>query len=406
MDVAAPVNMDETLEPPTKNKIQTFVFLDTEATGLVGDDTRILELSLIAVSREDLLSMKDSQNQKVDSPKDEVNQTNGTKTFSAVPKLPRVLHKYTRLYYPRKLITPKLEEITGLSNDMLHHLPGFRDASAEALNLFLDLPQPVSLVAHNGSRYDFPLLKAELNNVSALEKFCDLQCVDTLTAIKDIDITQQRESERRDILEITELAESFGLEEMHDELMEVAPSSKRSRYEIKEEERSQAVNGTLESAPNQEANHPLLEVSPEVPITPVKDHIPGRGTKMPATPVKPKEPMELPITPEQQPRVYLPGTPGFSPQAGSSTKKVRRSLNYGENNKRKWDGTKPYTQSNIYKRLFGCTFEAHRAENDCQALLEICGHYGEKFVEWADTFYERFVEVKPMWVKRRTFHFS
>lgn len=393
--------MDETPEPATKNKIQTFVFLDTEATGLVGDDTRILELSLIAVSREDLLSMKHSQS--LDSPKDDVSKTNGTTPHSPVPKLPRVLHKYTRLYYPRKLITPKLEEITGLNNDMLHYLPGFRDVSAEALSLFLDLPQPVSFVAHNGSRYDFPLLKAELNNVSALEKFCDLQCVDTLTAIKDIDITQQKDKELREISEITELAESFSLEEMHDELMEAGPSSKRSRYEVDGEEKAQAVNGTLQSAPNQEANPPLLEVSLELPITPVKDHIPARGSKTPATPVKPKEPMELPITPEQQSRVYLPGTPGFSPQALSSTKKVRRSLNYGENGKRKWDGTKPYTQSNIYRRLFGRTFEAHRAENDCQALLEICGHYGEKFVEWADTFYERFVDIKPMWVKRKTF---
>ncbi|KAK3851835.1 hypothetical protein Pcinc_041541, partial [Petrolisthes cinctipes] len=49
-------------------KIQTFVFLDLEATGLPYDDPRILELSMIAVSRNDLIRMGLEKKSRVRSP--------------------------------------------------------------------------------------------------------------------------------------------------------------------------------------------------------------------------------------------------------------------------------------------------------------------------------------------------
>lgn len=82
---------------------------------------------------------------------------------------------------------------------------------------------------------------------------------------------------------------------------------------------------------------------------------------------------------------------------------MRRTLTYDNNGKRK-PGTKlSYSQSNIYRRLFDSEYMAHRAETDCEALLTICGHYGNKFVEWADTFSTSFSDAKPMWVKRKSF---
>lgn len=396
--------MDESTKTRDKNKIQTFVFLDLEATGLPGDDPRILEIAMIAVAREHLLGMKSPNgNGMKDS-----DSTEG-KQKASVPKLPRVLHKYVRLYYPRKLLTPKLEELTGLNNDLLHRLPGFSQESAEAIRLFLDFPKPVALVAHNGSRFDFPLLKAELKNVISMDKFPDLHCVDTLKAVKDIDALHLKEKEVSDIKEITELAASFCFEDMDDEMMEVVQANKKARCEEPLEERvNQAFHSTCRfSEPSSQAvevNQRLLEVSAEPLMTPVKD-VPPQTTNIPATPQKPKKPPSPPITPESI-KAYTAGTPDFNPQTFTETNKVRRSLSYGGNGKRKWDGTKPYTQSNIYKRLFGMSYEAHKAEADSQAMLEICGHYGDEFVKWADSFADKFINVKPMWTRRKTFKFS
>ncbi|KAG7171881.1 uncharacterized protein LOC121862338 [Homarus americanus] len=394
-----------------KNKIQTFVFLDLEATGLPGDSPRILELSMIAVSRDDFLGMKDSSHKGKSTPSDP-NSTNENKR-SIIPQLPRVLHKYTRLYYPRKLIMPAVEDITGLSNELLHRLPGFSEASAEAIRLFLDLPQPLSLVAHNGNRYDFPLLKAELSNVCSTEKYSNFYCVDTLKAIKDIDAVQERDKELKDISEITVLAASFSFGDMDDEEMEVTPVSKRTRSEELAEERvtlaphgytgSSCSNKPSSHAP--EGNQRTFEVSAEPYITPVKDHIPAKMNKTPKTPNKHTKPLLPPATPESF-KPCTPGTPGFNSQTFTEANKVRRSLVYDGYGKRKWDGTMPYKLGNIYRRLFHANYQAHRAESDCQAMLQICGHYGERFVQWADTFSERFADVKPLWVKRKTFQLT
>lgn len=385
--------MDEPAEEIERKKIKTFVFIDIEATGLPGDDPRILELCMIAVSREDLLSMN--------SPKQ--CDSADRKQNNVAPPLPRVLHKYTRLFYPWKLITPKLEEITGLSNDLLHRLPSFSQNSAEAISLFLELPRPLAIVAHNGDRYDFPLLKAELNNVqSSLEKFSYLQCVDTLKAIKDIDAFQ-RQIELQEIMEITEIAASFSFEDM-DEDMEEAPINERGHPVETAEKRvnnaSHAVCLNVPTSQAQEVNHRTLEASAELHMTPMKDISAQKNT--PSTPLKLAKPLSPPVTPMST----NADTPGFNSQTLKETNKARRQLTYEGNSKRKWDGTKPYAQINIYKRLFKCEYLAHRAESDCQAMLQICGYYGNKFVNWADMFAEKFNDVKPMWSRRQAFKLS
>ena len=55
--------------------------------------------------------------------------------------------------------------ITGLDNYNLCGQATFDTKTGELLNSFIDwLPTPLCLVAHNGDLYDFPLLKAELEN--------------------------------------------------------------------------------------------------------------------------------------------------------------------------------------------------------------------------------------------------
>ncbi|KAB7502128.1 Three prime repair exonuclease 2, partial [Armadillidium nasatum] len=162
------------------NKIQTFVFLDLETLGFDDNKPRILEMAMIAVSRENLLSMK------CQAHKNNPHYNKG----DPLP-LPRVCHKYSTLYYPRKFIHPTIEEITGLN-------------SATAIKLFLDLPSPVAFVAHNGHGFDFPILKAELLGVDG-ESLEGVVCIDSLQFSRDF--------EKVDIEKITEIAKEFLNEE-------------------------------------------------------------------------------------------------------------------------------------------------------------------------------------------------
>lgn len=418
--------MEEPGTPKEVNQIQTFVFLDMESTGLPQSSPRVTELSMVAVSRAHLLQMNEAamtgHPSKVANSPPSTQQATATPTVSSsptgagnlkrklIPKLPRVLHKYTRLYYPWKVIPPTVEGMSGLNNEALEHLPSFTEASAEALNLFLDLPKPVSLVAHNGNRYDFPLLMAELHRVKCADKFADVQCVDTLVAIRDIDSLIERE----DITEITKLAESFSIDNFEDELLEEACSSiKRPRTEESDESEASCISNTPPSpspesaSPIQGNNHCAMEVSPEPLMTPVKNCLP-RQTPMPSTPAKSVHPPPQSCTPRSsQPGTPgTPGTPGFQAKVTKESRKVRRTLTYEKRGQKRGGKQVLYKQPLIYSRLFDSEYEAHRAEEDSMALLTICGHYGSKFVEWADTFATNFASVKPMWEKRNSFHTS
>ncbi|XP_068245804.1 uncharacterized protein [Palaemon carinicauda] len=369
-------------------EIQTFVFFDLETTGVGGMDCRILELSMVAVSRQDLLGMKVAKGIMVNNTPSS-SSTKNSESVSPVPDLPRVIHKYSRLYYPRKLIIPAIEDLTGLSNELLHRLPGFSPASAEALNLFLDLPKPLALVAHNGNRFDYPLLMAEMNNVldniRDLKSFRHLFCVDSLLAFRAIDADLKSEEEVKEILEITSLAASFSFADMDDdEDFDFEPERKRFCCKENGEDSKRAI-----TPPSPMGEGPL-EVIAELPVTPLKDQCIVVNT--PKTPLKSKIMPKPPVTPEANTCVTKVN--------GSNS--VRRSLTYGVK-KRKWDGTRPYSQVNIYKRLFGSQYDAHRSEADCIALLKICGFYSDRFVEWADSNCSEFTAVKPMWGKRKSF---
>jgi DNA polymerase III epsilon subunit-like protein len=63
---------------------------------------------------------------------------------------------------PTKTIEPKAAEITKLDNCNLDHQSQFDEDVANIIVSFLDrLKKPICLIAHNGLKFDFPILKAE-----------------------------------------------------------------------------------------------------------------------------------------------------------------------------------------------------------------------------------------------------
>lgn len=143
---------------------KSLVVVDLETSGLPSyGKVKITELSFVGVLVQHVL---------------DCHKTNST--------LPRVLQKLNLCFYPQKRIDFESSEITGLDNFLLEEIPSFNNGACVMLSSFLQrLPPPICLVAHNGMKFDFPLLKAE---VAAKQEVLleDLFCADSLTAFRAI----------------------------------------------------------------------------------------------------------------------------------------------------------------------------------------------------------------------------
>ena len=174
-------------------KINTLVYLDLEATGLKSSGRpRITEISLVAVNTQDILSV---QVQLLSYLQKQRNQNN---LMQAETIIPRVLNKLTLSVYPMATIMPEVTRITGLDNYNLTGQARFDNHIGDLLNAFLArLPSPVCLVAHNGQMYDFPLLKAEMQQASRkLES--RILYIDSLIGIKKI-VSERKKCTRKEI---------------------------------------------------------------------------------------------------------------------------------------------------------------------------------------------------------------
>uniref|UniRef100_A0A8C3WTL5 exodeoxyribonuclease III n=1 Tax=Catagonus wagneri TaxID=51154 RepID=A0A8C3WTL5_9CETA len=153
--------------------VQTLIFLDLEATGLPFSQPKVTELCLLAVHRCALESLPISQGPS-----------------SKVPPPPRVLDKLSLCVAPGKACSPAASRITGLSTAVLaaHGRQHFDANLVNLLRAFLQRqPQPSCLVAHNGDRYDFPLLQAEMAMLGLASALDDTFCVDSIAALKALE---------------------------------------------------------------------------------------------------------------------------------------------------------------------------------------------------------------------------
>nr|AAW27004.1 SJCHGC02520 protein [Schistosoma japonicum] len=79
---------------------------------------------------------------------------------------PRVENKLTLCFNPTRTISSIASKISGLNSDNLFHQKDFDSSAVDLIQLFLNrLDSPVCFVAHNGLRFDFPLLRAQIMSV-------------------------------------------------------------------------------------------------------------------------------------------------------------------------------------------------------------------------------------------------
>ncbi|XP_023233640.1 three-prime repair exonuclease 1-like [Centruroides sculpturatus] len=163
-------------------EIQTLVFFDTETTGLPvrfsdNRNVQITELSLVAVDRREFESNKENI---------------------------RVINKLNLCFRPSCDISSGAAKVSGLTDSLLQFQETFIN-SAELIILFLErLNKPICILAHNGDKFDFPLLRAEFIN-SRMDISKLMFCADTLLAFKSIlpntDIKIQSSSVRNEDLD-------------------------------------------------------------------------------------------------------------------------------------------------------------------------------------------------------------
>ena len=181
--------------------IRTFVYFDLEATGLKSSGRpRVCELSLIAVDTSDIPELHESLLNSISVRRNEDTSIQ-VETFS-----PRILNKLTLCVYPMATIVPLVSSMTGLDNYNLTGQSKFDRNIGNLIKIFLScLPSPVCLVAHNGSQYDFPLLKAEMEKAGT-KLGSEILCVDSYLGIKSV--LKDREQISSELKAVTELANS------------------------------------------------------------------------------------------------------------------------------------------------------------------------------------------------------
>lgn len=120
----------------------TLVFIDLETTGLINDPpVRITELHLRSVEISQFLQG----------------------TAKVIPSCPRVYNSLNLCINPTRSIHPIATDKSKLDILNLEHQNEFDEDIFNSIFSFLNrLKKPICLIAHNGFKFDFPILRAEI----------------------------------------------------------------------------------------------------------------------------------------------------------------------------------------------------------------------------------------------------
>jgi len=352
----------------TTSSFKTFAFIDLETTGLPSlefNRTKITQLSITACSVEHIIELKDRE------------------------AIPRVLHKLSLCLNPRKLIKLEASEITGLTNELLQNERKFDEDTVDLINNFLaHLQQPVCLVAHNGNRFDYPILKTALKlvNKSLPES---LICCDSLNIFKKIDEiyeenskilingykmtswekiqTQQVLMMDAEILEIEEMLKNYDSDENLMTITQLETDFIRHDHQVIKSEPDNE-NDYIQARQRQNETTPSKPVKVEEKNAPSKNPASSDSKKRPSSAAR---------------RELFPTT---SEQSKASPKNGKKIYPRGY-----------YSLREIYKRFFGLHPEnSHDSEADVNALLKCVCACKKEFLDVAMKNASNFSDVKEL----------
>ncbi|XP_055851005.1 three-prime repair exonuclease 1 [Episyrphus balteatus] len=301
-------------------------------------------------------------------------------------KDPRINHTLTLLFNPRMMIHPESEKITGLDNYMLENESSFDDNAANVIISFLKhMQQPVCLVAHNGDKFDFPILKHALSKLG-LELPSNVLCIDSLGAIKDLDLAKEDDNDSftplptsdpnlniehfATLLKNDTKSEHIGIEPPINQLSESVSDVEVNKLEVSTNNYENEKEETLIAS---------SEVSGKLE-TPA-----DWQTFNETTPSRPPNVVNL-----ERKRKRLNDEESSSTPA---VPKSRKSLSFNPTPTKVGN----YKLGSIYERLFDRSpVNAHHAEADVITLKKIMLRYGKSFVDYAEKNAKPFSEVKKL----------
>ena len=352
----------------TQVKVETLVYFDLEATGLKSHGKpRITELSCVAVSRGELAQLGAKIARGPAHKEGDLE----------LELLPRVLNKLSLCVYPMTTILPLVTQLTGLDNYNLTGQATFDPELVSCLSSFLNrLPSPVCLVAHNGAKYDFPLLQAELTKLE-LSLDSDLLCCDSLLGTRAVLAERSSKEESR-------------LEEEEVKAVEGLVDDSAFKEELKLAESSEECHGCTTPPP----------APSSVTLTPPPSDRKRGGDVACLSDPKVSRAQDGERTPERCITEVCPPAP-----APSQPPEIQASIPQYFKARKKLDfrGRRPilppsYALSNLHLHLLGHKPKtAHGAEADCLALLRTTAALGEEWLEWVDGRAEPLYRVDKMW---------
>lgn len=310
-------------------QIKTFAFFDLESTGLPQFEffqTKITELSITAISVAEFLT-------------------------TAEDNLPRVQHKLTVCFNPYKRISLKATELTGLTNELLEIERKFDTNTVNLLkSFFTQLQPPVCLIAHNGNRFDFPLLKGHLGRIGGFFPF-DLKCCDSLSVFKVIEELEERKVEllKSYSLKLWNDVKDVGtiISEDDEKLLDKETIEEKKFDEQRTQESATSLGKVLRLS---EFCKRTLMTKPKF-IQAVNETTPHKPIRQPINQQPHQTPIEVSSSRSDARRELFP--PSTSSPAASQRKR------------------KSFTLNEIYKRFYNCyPLNAHNAETDVTSLLK------------------------------------
>ncbi|KAK9886836.1 hypothetical protein WA026_018486 [Henosepilachna vigintioctopunctata] len=296
-----------------KLKIFNFAFLDLETTGLPSNEynkTKITELSIAVVESNHI----------------------------RLGVYPRIRNKLNLCFNPSKIVNPIVTELTGLANDILENQTYFSQNVVNIINEFLNLQKkPICLVAHNGNKFDYPILQADINKAGgSLNE--DILCIDSLLCFQDLHNERTKLDQPSSRCNIQELV------------------VENKEFDVPHVKRQKVITGVFSKNPTEfsdEYDKLLCDAVDEYEKS-IKNHNIQKINE--TTPKK----QVISINSEiRQGRVNVTST-------------VKKKLT-------------SFKLCDIYKRLT-CKdpVHSHHAEGDVDCLIHCAAAYGDDFVEWAN----------------------
>lgn len=284
----------------------------------------------------------------------------------------------------------------GLYNDMLESQEEFDDSVPKLLEYFFRrLQKPICLLAHNGNRFDFPVLQAELKRLN-YSLGSDIVCADTLVAFRSICLSEKQAV-------ALEAKENAKKEEACEELVQQVKNGP-----ITDDEIELLLSQDLESFTNID-DALLTEVtstkcSPQI-YTSGKEHVfneilsPSQNEK---TPQKTDTASNLNGKPNGRKRKVLDPTYLPKHQYQYNKKKnipAKRNL-FPEQDQQslKIHEITRFSLENLYNHFFHESPDnSHYAEVDCMSLSKVCQKVSKSFLKWVDENSVTFSSIDALW---------